>query len=73
MTLEEFMEHAADAAYLGDAGQLEGYAREVFDERDKALREVARLRVLLAERPKRCELEGGETRPWNVDELKEER
>ena len=28
-------------------------------------------RVLLAERPKRCELEGGETRPWNVSELKE--
>ena len=30
-------------------------------------------RVLLAERPKRCELDGGLTRPWHVDELEEEK
>jgi hypothetical protein len=29
-------------------------------------------RVRLAERPKRKELEGGATRPWHVDELKDE-
>jgi hypothetical protein len=30
-------------------------------------------RVLLAERPKRCELAGGETRPWRVEELEQEK
>ena len=44
MTLEEFMKHAADAAYMGDADLLEGHAREVFGERDAAHQEVKRLR-----------------------------
>jgi hypothetical protein len=35
MTLEEFMKHAADAAYMGDAGLLRAHAREVFDELDR--------------------------------------
>lgn len=46
MTLEEFMKHAADAAYMGDADLLEGYAREVFDERDAAREELARVLAL---------------------------
>jgi hypothetical protein len=45
MTFEEFMRHAADAAYLGDESPLEGYAREVFAERDAARAEVERLRA----------------------------
>lgn len=44
MTLKEFMKHAADAVYMGDADLLEGYAREVFGERDAAHQEVKRLR-----------------------------
>lgn len=49
MTLEEFMKHAADAAYMGDADLLEGYAREVFGERDDAREEVKRLRDRVSE------------------------
>lgn len=32
MTREEFMKHAADAAYLGDTSALRVYVGEVFDE-----------------------------------------
>ena len=49
MTLEEFMKHAADAAYMGDADLLGGYAREVFGERDDARQELARVLPLYEE------------------------
>jgi len=53
MTLEEFMKHAADAAYMGDADLLEGYAREVFDELERtraALERVTRERDFAREK-----------------------
>ena len=49
MTLEEFMKHAADAAYMGDADLLAGYAREVFGELDGARQENQRLRDRVSE------------------------
>lgn len=49
MTLEEFMKHAADAAYLGDADLLGGHARELFGERDDAREEIKRLRDRVSE------------------------
>jgi len=45
MTFEDFMRHAADAAYLGDESGLAAYARKVFAERDAARAEVDRLRA----------------------------
>ena len=36
MTREEFMKHAADAAYLGDTSALRVYAQQIFAERDEA-------------------------------------
>lgn len=45
MTLEEFMARAADAAHLGDASALRGYAQQIFAERD----EVERLRRVVNE------------------------
>ena len=53
MTLKDFMKHAADAAYMGDASLLEAYAREVFDELERtraALDRVTRERDFARER-----------------------
>lgn len=38
------MEHAADAAYMGDADLLRGYAQQIVKERDEARAEVVSLR-----------------------------
>lgn len=40
MTREEFMKHAADAAYMGDESLLEGYVKEVFAELESLREEV---------------------------------
>ncbi len=40
MTREEFMQHAADAAYLGDTSALRGYVGEVFDDLERLREEV---------------------------------
>lgn len=40
MTREEFMKHAADAAYLGDTSALRGYVGEVFDELERLREEI---------------------------------
>lgn len=45
MTRDEFMGHAADAAYLGDASLLEGYVTSIFGEIDLLRAEQARLRA----------------------------
>lgn len=43
MTFEEFMQHAADAAYMGDANLLRSHAREVFDELKWTQQELERI------------------------------
>lgn len=40
MTRDEFMKHAADAAYLGDTSALRGYVGEVFDELERLREDV---------------------------------
>lgn len=59
MTFEEFMKHVADAAYVGDADALRGYAKRVFDERDEAQAEIEMLRGVGCREAKDGEPESG--------------
>lgn len=46
MTFDQFMHHAADAAYMGDESLLRGYAKQLFDEVDRLRNEVDAARVI---------------------------